>query len=942
MNRHSALDLIWAKTDRTGASDEWLSLPQHLADSSETAAFLWDEFLPEPVKRYLSLTLGSRESARRLTQFLAGCHDCGKATPAFEIQGPELLVNHCRDAGLPIPPKLHDRNDLPHALAGQLILERWLTRHHGWELPQARSYASTVGGHHGVFASHTQLNLQKDSRHLLGEGPWLEVQDAVLGEVAKNLGASSYLGEWARIQLPKPAQILLTSIIIVADWIASNTDYFDYTNDLDRRATRAEHAWSALGLPTSWKPTPNTLTIDELLRTRFTLPRTASARPIQRVALDISQTIDEPGLFIIEAPMGIGKTEAALMLAEKLATRLKLGGLVFALPSMATSDAMFSRVRNWLDSATDAPESVSLAHSKAHLNDEYRGIAHQGRFAGIEHDGCNQSAQTTAMVHEWLSGRKKGVLASFVIGTIDQVLFAALKSKHVALRHLGLAGKVVIIDEVHAADEYMSVYLDRALEWLGSYGVPVVLLSATLPGQRRQAMVEAYDLGRGAHRPAIPTRPRPRKPTPAPSTSPYDYLHALDGYPLITATRSNGPVSIVVDAGNRGAAIEVSPIADDPETLENVLRMRLIAGGCAVVIRNTVGRAQQTYAQLSAAFGGDVTLLHSRFVATERVHREDELRRRFGPPSPDVDRPQRHIVVATQVLEQSLDVDFDVMITDIAPVDLILQRSGRLHRHTRADRPDPVNEPALFVTGVDWGEVVPHPDRGSIAVYGEDALLRSLAVLGLPTATTVNVPQDIPRLVQTAYGDNCPKPPAWSESMSAAHVKAVGVRVDRKRRAQNWLLPAPHDGHGVLGLTDGGVGDLKSEAKGQASVRDSQESLEVIVVQRREDGHIYRWGAPSGESPLPTELEVSGRAARAASACTLRLPRALVHPGQIDRTIAALETNLFPSWQASHWLREQLVLVFDQDCRYTLPPFELTYDNDAGLIVTHQQESHRD
>lgn len=938
MTVEASIAALWAKTDRVNQTDGWLDLQQHLVDSAQTAAHLWDEFLPQAVKGFLTRIVGDPVSARCLVQFLAGIHDIGKATPAFEIQGTEDLVNHCRDAGLHIPIRLHERATLPHALAGQLITERWLSGQHGWRLLDARSYASVVGGHHGVFSTASQLNELKHAHHLLGEGLWIATQDALLTRMAERIGAAAFLDSWSRIPLPKTAQILLSAIVIAADWIASSTDYFDYENSADQRASRAQAAWDDLGLPQPWHAHNHDLSADDLLRRRFGLADHVSARPVQKAVLDIARDIETPGLFIIEAPMGVGKTEAALMLTEVLAARLGLGGLFFALPSMATSDAIFSRVHRWLDGISEHPESVFLAHSKSHLNEKYRGIAYNSRFVSIEPDGSERSSQTAAVVHEWLSGRKKGILASFAVGTIDQILFAALKSKHVVLRHLGLAGKVVVIDEVHAADEYMSVYLDQTLKWLGAYGVPVILLSATLPGERRRTMVEAYDSGRGVYQPAPPTRVRPGQTAVPVPVTPYDDLESLRGYPLITATDTVRPVVREVEAGTRETSVDVTSLDDDNDVIAALLGERLAGGGCAVVIRNTVGRAQQTYDHLLAMFGEDVTLVHSRFIATDRMRRETLLRERFGPPGPGVERPTRHVVVATQVVEQSLDIDFDLMITDIAPIDLILQRSGRLHRHDRASRPESVKHANLYITGVDWTTKLPEADKGSIAIYGEDALLRSLAVLGLPHSRSVSIPHDVPHLVQAAYGDDCPEPDGWETVMSAAREKAQQTRMDRKRRATNWLLSPPNDGHDVTGLTRGGIDDIKSDAKGQASVRDSQESLEVIVVQRRDDGLLYRWGAPTGEAELPIDHEIDRKIAHQVSACTLRLAPPLITPWQIDRTITTLERNLFPSWQTSPWLREQLVLVLDQNCQSSLPGFDISYSDEMGLVVTPQKE----
>ena len=402
-------------------------------------------------------------------------------------------------------------------------------------------------------------------------------------------------------------------------------------------------------------------------------------------------------MLIVEAPMGEGKTEAALLAVEALAARSGADGCFVALPTRATTDAMFGRVLGWMRAIPDlaAGSSVLLAHGTASLNDEYRGLMRRGRVSDV-----GECGDEVGIAHHWLRGRKKGPLAQFVIGTVDQVLVAGLKSRHLMLRHLALAGKVVVIDEVHAYDVYMSRYLDRVLHWLGAYGTPVVLLSATLPARRRAELLRAYESGRS----------EPQAP-----------VGETDAYPVVSAT-GLAPRAVAASGSPRPVVLEQlteDPDLDDLDALVAALRAGLAGGGCAVVIRNTVRRVQSTADRLVAEFGDEhVTVTHSRFLACDRARLDSDLLRRFGPPGHGTRRPELHIVVASQVVEQSLDVDFDLMITDLAPVDLVLQRMGRLHRHTRP-RPPGLERPRCVLTGVeDWGAA---PAR---AVAGSRNLIR--------------------------------------------------------------------------------------------------------------------------------------------------------------------------------------------------------------------------
>ncbi|WP_368680425.1 CRISPR-associated helicase Cas3' (plasmid) [Rhodococcus opacus] len=312
-------------------------------------------------------------------------------------------------------------------------------------------------------------------------------------------------------------------------------------------------------------------------------------------------------------------------------------------------------------------------------------------------------------------------------------------AKHVVLRHLAFANKVVIIDEVHAADVYMREYLKRALEWLGSYRVPVILLSATLPSEQRVALATAYQSGEQA----------------------YGNLVGDIGYPVITVCQPSGVQTIDVEDTSAPTVVEISQLRDDEDALVDLLSELLAEGGCAGVVRNTVGRAQETARLLSARFPGEVTLVHSRFLAQHRSDLEADLVEQLGPQG---SRPARRIVVGTPVIEQSLDIDFDVMISDLAPIDLLFQRMGRLHRHCSTFRPERVREPRFFVTGVvDWASEPPEPITASSRIYSDVLLIRTLAVLrDYWAGGTVELPRDIAELVQLAYGENVPIPETWA------------------------------------------------------------------------------------------------------------------------------------------------------------------------------------
>ncbi|MEU9748395.1 CRISPR-associated helicase Cas3' [Streptomyces niveus] len=929
-----------------------------MEDSAAVAGLLFDQWLPAGVRGLIAGSLpGGAEDARRLVVWLAGVHDIGKATPAFACQV-ESLANVMRGAGLEMRTKGQfgpDRRIAPHALAGQLLLGEWLEERCGWTVRKSGQFAVVVGGHHGVPPEHGQIRALDDRVHLLrSSGPsrvvWRRVQDELLDACADEYGVRERLGAWRAVRLPQPVQVLLSAVVIVADWIASNPELFPYFPQDEHRTSgeRVAAAWRGLDLPGPWRALEPVGDVGEWFAGRFDLPAGAGVRPVQEAAVRVARGMAVPGLMVVEAPMGEGKTEAALAVAEVFAARSGAGGVLFALPTMATGNAMFPRLLDWLGhlpGQEDGDRTVLLAHSKAALNEEYAGLMRGSRqqVAAVELDAeverwrpSREAAGEAGLVaHAWLRGRKKAMLSSFVAGTVDQLLFAGLKSRHLALRHLAVAGKVVVIDEAHAYDTYMSVYLDRVLSWLGAYGVPVVVLSATLPVARRRELAEAYA---GA----------------APDADGFGEVEGAGGYPLLTAVApGQSPVVESPAASARRVDVRLEQLDDDLVVLADRLTAELGGGGCVLVVRNTVKRVLETARVLRERFGaGSVTVAHSAFVDVDRAENDAGLLARFGPPGRAGGRPAGpHIVVASQVAEQSLDVDFDLLVTDLCPVDLLLQRMGRLHRHQRGegqrDRPVRLRTARCLVTGVDWESGVPEPVRGSVAVYGAYALLRSAAVLlpHLGGGRPVRLPQDISPLVQGAYAPGPAGPEDWSQAMAAGFERHEKHQADQAERAGVFRLGAVgRAGRPLTGWVAAGAGDAEDTRTGRAQVRDSRESLEVVVVQRRADGILVtlpwlgkdRHGNDLGGLELPTDRVPPVRAARAAARCGLRLPIQFSYAEVMDRAIAELEELYVPQWQVKecHWLAGQLILALDTDCQTHLAGFRLRYSQSDGLEVT--------
>ena len=398
-------------------------------------------------------------------------------------------------------------------------------------------------------------------------------------------------------------------------------------------------------------------------------------------------------------------------------------------------------------------------------------------------------------------------------------------------------------------------------------------------------------------------------------------------------------------ASGRRAVVRVELASDQIEDLKAVLAHALAEDGCALVVRNTVRRAQETAAALRVLFGDDVHLMHSRFILHDRSRNDEWLRQSVGPPLPEesaAHRPKRCIVVATQVVEQSLDIDFDILVTDIAPIDLVLQRLGRVHRHARgageSGRPRALRDPRCIVTGVrDWGTEPPQFDAGVSAVYTKDMLYRAAALLMEITegSGVIRLPQDIAPLVHRAYGDEVLGPESWQPAMARARSEAASRRADAQARAGVFRVASPGPaGEPITGWLHGSPGEADETATGRAQVRDSDDSIEVLLLQRSPDGQLRvpDWiGDPLHGAPVPVHTAPDTDLVLAMARCSIRLPGSVGRGTAGDELLAALESFCPIAWQTRPELRGQLVLALDDVPTMPVAGHWFRYSESTGL-----------
>lgn len=935
------LESLWAKARPYVSSDldplQTLSIRQHLEDSAAVAGHIWDDFLAPHIKETLAVELGADEVARVSFIFLAGAHDVGKAAPAFSAQH-RRAADQAQAAGFIHPPQLAPGTMLTPRLRHEVIsgvaLREWLRNTFSVKrLPIVHSWLGPVLAHHGAPASKHVFNAAVSDSLSLGDQRWADARTVLLDHIDSVTGFSKIIKEKlpALPRLTSHAQTILSGAVIMSDWIASNEHYFPL-DFVEATQKRAQEGWESLALPGPWTSWGHPVDADAHLQERFNLDASAKARPMQSTARQLASESQEPGMIIVEAGMGEGKTEAALMCAEILAEKFGHGGVFVGLPTQASTNAMFERVTHWLEQFPleegQAPPTTFLAHGKRDLNETYHAVYKEAwrRYFGphVRDESNKKQLHGSVVAHSWLTDRRRGLLAPFTIGTIDHALMLALKMRFVTLRHLAFAGKVVVLDEVHAADTYMSQFLEDALDWLGAMGVPVVMLSATLPASRREAFIRAYQ----GHTKR--------------SEKPRQVSLPVEAYPRLTLAERSGRI-IERSSESTGVVRELTihRLGNAPEDLLELIKHKGKDGGRVAVIRNTVREVQETSELLREAFpNAHHYISHARFMGNDRAERDNLLLDRFGKGG-SAPEGELSIVVASQTIEQSLDLDFDLMITDLAPVDLILQRSGRLHRHTQRDaiRPPLLCEAELWISGVDWNATPFAPSGGSCAVYGEHLLLRTALALGLvdKSEVQVQIPADIPELVDRTYERPVHPPASWEDALEKAEQKFIEQTQEARRKPQAALLHEPSTMKDIFGLVSGGLSEDGTDERVSIGVRDAADNVEVLVAQMI-NGQlcIPQWVCEHGGTPLPMYEAPPADVARILKRCSLNITEHLLHKTNIDSFIEHLERSAMVDWQDSPELRGELILVFNEDLTYSTDWFTMHYDPTFGLkVVKH-------
>lgn len=863
----------------------WLPVWMHAADTAAVMEHLCTTWLP--LKTILFLQAHGVPDVLPLAKFLAYVHDTGKITNSFQVKISYVidgLGSDLADKGVPLCVDFQS-GCVSHAAAGEALLLKM-------NIPA--ELASIIGSHHGRPAVNaTDANLMTCYYRDFFGNP-----DNQLTARAWQMAAGG-LVKWALEQsglsiktLPKPdaeAQIVLTGLVIAADWIASNSYLFPpisrstYGLAIDYE-TRRQRALDRLHL--SHRLESVGLDFDEhLFEHTFGFPM----NEVQRMVMEMANQTEAPGLVILEAPMGVGKTEAALALADMLIDGdASCGGLYFGLPTQATANGIFPRLKNWAEKkCLFDSQTIALAHENAMLNPDYQTIRKSGSDMS-DSDGM-------LMRHDLFNRSKLTLLADFVIGTIDQLLISGLKQKHFMLRHLGLVSKIVVIDEVHAYDARMCVFLKSVLAWLGAYHVPVVLLSATLPSDRRCELVGAYL--QVVHPEDIQSNTE-------------DWMTTC-AYPLLTYTSGRQVCQKTCSVKDlRKLSVQTAMLPED--RLADEIRPVICNQGCAAVIVNSVKFSQKLAADLKRVFpDAEIILLHSSFMARHRVQIENKILSSLGKKS---DKSSRRgvILIGTQVLEQSLDYDVDLMVSEICPMDLLLQRMGRLWRHAGHDSIRSVKRPKFFV--LEPAE----KQYGTEKIYPKYLLRRTAEEL----PDIISLPDDISPLVQRVYDYTGHA----SDSDCMAWQSEIKKETNSAKCVALGHAPGMRDWHGLLDIVclNGSDADM--------SVRNTGVSLAPVCLFKQADGLYRTFDGMLFDITVCPDAD----AVKVLLNHRMPLPYRLVHPFSKAQHVAdelAAMSQPFAEWQSHVSLLEHVLFcVFDSDSCVNLGGSCFEYHKEFGFL----------
>lgn len=752
---------FWGKTprgfgDSAEGQQDYKPVLHHLMDVAAVALQL--QLLNRArLEREAALLKASPECLAKITAFLAGLHDLGKFSRGFQAKVPELWPEQVLGPQRAPGDRGHWRNTAI-LLQAEPIAQEFTDLFPNLYPDDIAPIIAAIAGHHGQ---------PPDGQDEVNADPGKAQRDPQLGEKCVDAAHTAFcilqnLINPFPLSIEKQRQSAqwswrLSGLVTLADWIGSDfpfesvdtrrEDYWEWALDWAKQALAGKGL-----LPQAAESRPS--------YDRFAPQVADRLRPMQKLA-EKAPIGDGAQLFILEDTTGAGKTEAAIMLAARMMAAGKGEGLYFALPTMATANAMYERLAKTYRMLFETPAayapSLVLAHGRSNLSKAFRAIVNS---VGTANGSGDETA--SASCAEWIADdRRKAFYADVGAGTIDQAFLSVLPKRHLTLRQYGLVGRILIVDEAHCFDAYMGEELSALLELHAQNGGSAIVLSATLSLKQRRDMAEAFAKGLGLR----------------------DlYELGCQAYPLLTSI-ALGDVQ-ECEPGFDSALRRCVPVERLPDrtTAETRALSAAKENAAVLVICNAVDEAIAVYDSLAGQVDhlDRIHLFHARFAQGDRQSIEEDVLRRFGRDAKQAKRAG-HILVATQVVEQSLDLDFDLVISDLAPVDLIIQRAGRMWRHLDKHPPErrPVKEPHLLVVSPDPDQVEDEnwlePVLGKAAFVYQHAGVMWRSAKALFDAGRIDTPESFRELIEDVY-EKDDAPPALEKKQIEDEGKERGGR----------------------------------------------------------------------------------------------------------------------------------------------------------------------
>lgn len=955
---------LWAKisNEQENGSFLWLSVYQHAIDSMFVAERLYDEFLSPQQRKVLIKAFNDNEAlTRKAIMFLCGVHDIGKIAPLFALgsktseQQKTFLLDNLNDTGLlndGLISASYDRQVIRHCFSGAYFLQQWMQEFKGVKKKASKHLTASINGHHGewkIVGRATQKDLNKE--YISGDNSWKNARDTFCSEMSDIAGLTNE--DWeklSRTNLNMLAQMIITGITIMSDWISSNSEFFPLLlsgniNNIKDEPTRISKGIEKLSLPSNYN-FEQPVSQDDILNTRFNIHE-AQMNNMQSMVFSLSRKLreqDESALIIIQEEMGKGKTEASLIAAENMSYG-NTNGVLFALPTQATTNAMLPRFTSWI--STLAPElGFAMQHSSAKANKAYDAMRSYSHIDSNENE--------LPHINIWFEGSRKGVLAPFTLCTIDQVLMMALNCRFIALKHLGIGTKTIIIDEVHSSDLYMTCFLNKALEWLAACNVTVIMLSATLSKEQCTDMLTAYYRGANALGEDFDDDydDYDDDDNDISSINFDDFSNELT-YPSISIATKQGLETYAIKRTDspKKFNIMMRPGWDTDKIVANLYE-KIENGGIAGVVCNTVNTAQELYEKALNKKKDDteIILLHSRYTAADRQKIESSLIDKLGKKRTiETGRPHKAIIIGTQVIEQSLDIDLDYMISYLAPIDLILQRIGREHRHPihNDGRAKDLVKPKITIVGYDIKDGRVHLDKGSTYVYEKILLLRTLSVLSAYDDKTIYIPNDIERMMDAVYNQDVPinavgNEDQWEHELDEALTQYEQTKKSRIMQANRFILGSPSSNNDLISLTCNDK--TQNDDENASGVRLGIASAQAICLKVDDNGKVRFMSSSSGNT-LP---DINKCNASDIIDNTVPLPPGVSGVyGEVDKDTGSrydvlldeltkehIEKYRLKSIADSSYAYKKKILVFPVEGSLRIGKYLLSYNEHTGLLVT--------